>query len=349
MRYSFTIFLLLANLSFGWSFAQDIYVNPIAEGADPWVVRDPNGERFLWCAATGNQSIAIHTSDKLTSMGERHVIWVAPETGPYSREIWAPELHFLDGHWHVYFAASDGENANHLAYVLRSVTDDPIGDYTLHGPLATGDGKDGRSPNVWAIDMTVLEHDEQRYAIWSGWDKPGSDRQFLYIAPMKSPIELSGTRVRICSNDDYPWEITEPGAKGRGLNEGPQVLKTGKRTFLIYSCGASWLPTYKLGRLELTGDDPLNPQSWSKHPAPAFEGTTKIYGVGHSCFVNSEDGKQWWHIFHSKLTPSPGWHRGIFVQPMEIDRDGVPSFGKPLAAGIKLPVPAFESANVSGR
>ncbi len=129
------------------------FVNPIAEGADPWVVRDPNADRYLWCLSEGNRGIAIHAGKRLTALGGKHIVWSAPEAGPVSREIWAPELHFLDGRWHVYFAASDGRNANHLAYVLVSRTSDPLGDYDLHGPLETGD-RAGKP--IWAIDMTVL-------------------------------------------------------------------------------------------------------------------------------------------------------------------------------------------------
>ena len=324
------------------SLPADQFVNPIGEGADPWVVRDPNHDRYLWCLSEGNRAIAIHTSDRLTSLGQKHIVWRAPETGPVSREVWALELHFLDGHWHVYFAASDGRNENHLAYVLRSKSDDPLGPYDLHGPLATGDGSDGRSPNIWAIDMTVLEHGGQRYAIWSGWDAPGTDRQFLYIAPLKSPTELGGQRVRICDNADYLWERTEPKRDARGLNEGPQVLQARSRTFVMYSCGASWLRTYKLGMLELTGNDPLDPASWTKHKEPVFSGTQDTFGVGHSCFVKSPDGTQWWHAFHAKRDNQPGWRRAVFAQPMRIGRNGRPQFGAPMAATHAVPRPSGE-------
>lgn len=86
---------------------EDQFVNPIGEGADPWVVRDPNAERYLWCFSQGNRAISVHTSDSLTSLGEKHIVWEAPESGPYSREVWAPELHWIQGRWHIYFAASD--------------------------------------------------------------------------------------------------------------------------------------------------------------------------------------------------------------------------------------------------
>ncbi|MBK1835271.1 sulfatase-like hydrolase/transferase [Roseibacillus ishigakijimensis] len=322
--------------------ADDHFVNAIGEGADPWVVRDAKANRYLWCFSDGNRGIAIHTSDSLTSLGEKHLVWRAPAEGPFSREVWAPELHFLEGHWHIYMAASDGQNRNHLAYVLRSRTADPLGEYDLHGPLATGEGADGRSPNLWAIDMTPLPIGDRLYAIWSGWDGPDTDRQFLYIAPMKSPTELSGPRVRLCGNADYPWEMTEPEGRGRGLNEGPQVVPSPRRTLVTYSCGASWLPTYKLGLLELIGDDPLDPAAWKKHPEPVFRSTKETYGVGHSCFAPSPDGTEWWHLFHAKRDREPGWRRAIFAQPMFFNDQGYPEFGLPVPANVPLPRPSGE-------
>lgn len=332
------------------------FINPIAEGADPWVIANPlaktagkdqpahYGHNFYWCLSDANRSIAIYTGDRLTGLGKKHVVWRAPRRGPYSREIWAPELHYLQGHWYVYVAASDGDNANHLAYVLKSETDDVLGPYEVHGPLATGDGADGKTPNVWAIDMTVLQHKGKLYAIWSGWDAPGTDQQYLYIAPMASPTELAGPRVLLCDNDDYLWERLEPSEEHRGLNEGPEVFQANGRTFLFYSCGASWLPTYKLGRLELVGEDPLDPASWKKSSTPAFVSSDSVYGVGHSCFVPSPDGQQWWHVFHAKRDRQPGWRRAIYVQPMSLDADGVPQLGQPQAPNQPLPLPSGEPA-----
>ena len=320
------------------------FVNPIGEGADPWVIRDPNAPRYLWCMSEGNRAIAIHTSDSVTSMGRRQVVWRAPKSGPVSQQVWAPELHYLDSRWYVYFAASDGQNENHLAYVLKSKTKDPLGDYELQGPFATGDGKDGNSPNVWAIDMTVLEHQGQRFALWSGWDKPGSDQQYLYIAPMKSPTQLAGPRVRICENDDYLWERIEPDKSKRGLHEAPQVFQTKKQTAVVYSCGASWLPTYKLGLLELVGEDPLVPASWKKRPKPVFNRSGSTFGIGHSCFVKSLDGKEWWHVFHAKRDREPGWRRAVFTQSMRVGRKGFPLFEKPVQSGEVLKKPSGDAA-----
>lgn len=319
----------------------DHFVNPICGGADPWITRDPvsKNNRYLWCFSDADQGIEIYPTKTLTSLGKKHRVWTAPKSGPFSKQVWAPELHFLEGKWHIYFAASDGQNKNHRAYVLQSNTQDPLGQYTLHGPLQTGETQ---AQNIWAIDMTPLQHNGKLYAIWSGWDGPETDRQFLYIAEMASPTKLASKRVRLCRNDDYPWEFTEGDGKGRGLHEGPQVLKNGSRTFLTYSCGASWLPTYKLGLLELTGENPLDPTSWQKSSKPAFQSTQETYGVGHSSFVKSPDGTEWWHLFHAKQSRQPGWQRAIFAQPFKWSKDGLPRFGKPIPPNRAIPRPSGE-------
>lgn len=331
------VFLLSACL-LGSSLA-DTFVNPIAEGADPCVIR--HGDKYIWCQSAGNQGVALWVSDRLTSLGTPHVVWQAPESGPYSKEVWAPELQFIDGKFYIYVAASDGKNANHLAYALESQGADPLGPYKLHGPFATGDGADGKSPNIWAIDMMAFKVDGKLYAVWSGWDKPGSDNQYLYIAPMKSPVELSGPRVLLAKNDTYLWERTEEKEGSRGLAEGPQILQNDGRTFLIYSTAASWLPTYKLGMLELTGKDPLEPASWKKHEKPVFQSTEQTFGTGHGGFVKSPDGKEWWHVYHAKRDRKGNWLRSIFVQPFSF-KSGFPDFGTPVAPGSSIERPSGE-------
>ncbi|MBA2559543.1 MAG: glycoside hydrolase family 43 protein [Propionibacteriales bacterium] len=317
--------------------ADGFFVNPIGEGADPCVVRD--GERYLWCQSEGNLGVAVWVSDRLTSLGTKHVVWTAPAEGACSRQVWAPELSYLDGRWHVYFAASDGDNASHLTYVLVADTGDPLGPYSLHGPLGTGQSSGVDSENLWSIDLTVLEHSRRRYAVWSGWPTVGRDEQHLYIAAMRSPVELAGPRVRLCANDDYDWERTEEDPSSRGLHEAPQALTRDGRTFLVYSCAASWLPTYKMGMLELVGDEPLDPQSWRKQERPIFQSAGSTYGVGHGSVVSSLDDSQWWHVFHAKRDPHVGWRRVLHVQPMRFD-GGEPLFDTPAAVGQPLRMPA---------
>jgi GH43 family beta-xylosidase len=312
------------------------FINPFAEGADPAVIRD--GSRYLWAQSEGNRGVAIWVSDRPTTLGRKHVVWRAPEEGPYSRQVWAPELFHFDDRWYVYVAASDGDSHHHRAYVLESESADPLGEYTLHGPLETGDPDRSGSRSLRAIDMTVLEHQDRRYALWSGWPESEENLQDVYIAPMDSPTKLGGGRVRLIRSGTYAWEHVDDTPGSRALAEAPQVLQRSDRTFVVYSCGGSWLPSYKLGMLELTGSDPLDPASWHHFPEPVFSPTQATIGVGHSGFTTSPDGREWWHIFHAKRGPKPGWKRALYAQPMRWRSDGTPDFGQPVAAGAPVPI-----------
>ena len=314
------------------------FVNPIAEGADPWVI--PYGDSYLLCASERSRGIALYESKRLTEIGPKRVIWTAPSTGPFSQEIWAPEMHLIDGRWYIYFAASNGENRNHRTYVLESADDDAYGPYTLKGPIYTGDDAIGRTNNRWAIDATVLQIRGIRYLVWSGWEDD-SDVQYLYIARLKSPSETATARVKICKNDSYLWERVDENLSGRGLMEGPEVLKHSGRTFIAYSCSGSWQPSYKLGLLELRrGGDPLDPKSWRKHPEPVFAPSSEVFGVGHASFTKSPDGKQDWIVYHGKLDTESGWNRAIFAQPFRWSEDGFPDFGRPLPPGMAITEPS---------
>lgn len=312
----------------------DQFVNPIGEGADPSVVRD--ADRYLWCQAEGNLGISVWVSDRLTSLGAKHVVWTADADGPCSHEVWAPEIVKLDDRWHIYFAASDGHNRNHRTFVLVADTEDPVGTYTLHGPLFTGDDPGGE--NLWSIDFTVLEHAGRRFGIWSGWPDLNTDLQHLYAAELVSPTEITSGRVRIAEAGSFDWQRLDETASTRGLLEGPRVLRRNGRTFVVYSCAASWLPTYKLGLLELTGDDPLDPAAWHTYDRPVFASTAATYGVGHGSFVDVDGA--WWHAYHSKIDRRDGWRRTIHLQPLEWHTDGSPDFGSPVPAATPLPAPA---------
>ncbi len=315
-----------------------IFTNPIVIGADPWFFQHDGN--YVWSRKGPNESIVVGVTRDFTKPGEHRIVWRAPASGPCSREIWAPEIHRIGERWYIYFAASDGRNENHRMWVLESAADDPFSDYTVRGPIYTGDHPETGVTNRWAIDASLFSLRGERYMVWSGW-RDERDIQWLYIARMKDPFTLATRRVELCNNDDYLWERVDEKLTGRGLHEGPQILRRSNRVFLIYSCSGSWQASYKLGLLELKPDgDPLNPSHWTKHPKPVFASTPETFGVGHNCFVKSPDGMEDWILYHSKLDRTEGWRRVIHAQPFRWTDDGFPDFGEPVARGIPLPLPS---------
>ena len=314
------------------------FTNPLYAGADPWVVR--HGENYYLCRTGRGGRIEVCVSDSLTRVGRPHVVWVPPPAGRNSKEVWAPELHRLGMRWYIYYAASDGRNANHRMGVLEAVSDDPQGAYVDRGMLYTGDDPDCRRDNRWAIDGTVLELRGQLYFIWSGWADQ-RDIQHLYLSKMFGACSVEGGRVRLCANDCHPWECVGERRRSRGLHEGPQVLHRNGRVFLIYSCSGSWEPTYKLGMLYMDESaDPTDPTSWRKLDRPVFESTRDVFGVGHCCFTTSPDGSEDWILYHSKRFRSNGWDRVVRAQRFTWDAAGFPVFGSPDASRHPLPLPS---------
>lgn len=332
---------LLFMTSFSCAQELDTFTVPIMKAADPWVVRHEG--KYYWAFSEQGRGLRIHCSTRLSEPGAGTVVWQAPVDGPYSRQVWAPEIHFLDGRAWIYFAASDGLNANHRMFAVRASSNDPLGSYEFAGELYTGDDVSTGTNNRWAIDGTVLEHQGKRYFIWSGWEDE-NDVQYLYIARLDAPGKIGSNRVRLCQNDDHLWERVAENPAERGLNEAPQVLIRDERIFLIYSASASWLPTYKLGLLELDpAGDPLDPSAWRKADTPVFQSTAKTFGVGHDSFTLSPDGTEWWHVYHAKTSREPGFDRVIIIQPFTWTADGRPDFGLPLDPGTTLKRPSGET------
>ena len=283
-------------------------------------------------------------SASLLERGTCRVVWTPPRAGWNRAEVWAPELHFVRARWYLYYAASNGRNANHRMGVLRSVSDNAQGEYEDLGQMYTGDDVAGRTDNRWAIDGTVLELRGQLYFAWSGW-ADHRDEQHLYIAAMSDPATVSSNRVRIVPNDCHPWERVKECPRHRGLHEGPAFLRRHGKLFIVYSCSGSWEHTYKLGLLSMDeAADPMDPCSWTKHRQPAMQSTRDVFGIGHCSFTTSTDGREDWVLFHSKKSRVDGWLRSVHAQRFGWTADGLPDLGRPLSAGERMPVPGLPPA-----
>ena len=293
-------------------------------GQDPWIV--PFEDSLLLVqSADRNRKIVIK---RFTDLGRMHrfdetVVWTPPSQSDHGRQIWAPELHEIGHRWYLYFAASDGRNRNHRMYALEA--DHPLGPYHEVGKVFDP-AHDG-----WAIDLTVLTHAGQLYALWSGWEEAGDDddcSQSLFIAPMSTPWSIAGER-RLISRPEHDWETSVA-----AINEGPEVLRGADgKLFIVYSADASWTNAYKMGVLEWTGDDVMDPAAWTKRPTPIFS------GGGHGCFVETSSGTH--VVYHRKLTPDPGWSdRVIRCESLSWDPHGLPVIGDPsVAAATKRSAP----------
>ena len=319
--------------------------NPIlSRGADPWVLQK---DGFYYYTQTNGRNIELRSTQKMEDLSSSNplIVWQPVENQDYSKQIWAPELHFLDGKWYLYFAATfdsgkeNSLNENRRMFVLENKSSSPMNqNWVLKGKIAD-------ATDHWAIDGTVLDMGENKYFIWSGWrtfdHKSNTGRQQLYIAKMVNPWSLEGERVMI-SEPTYEWE------KNGLVNEGPVILKNKQgKIFLVYSASGCWTDEYKLGLLTLKENaDPLNPDAWTKHNTPVFTKNIEngVYAPGHNGFFKSPDGKEDWLLYHANDNSGDGCggKRSPRIQKFVWTSDGFPVFGRPEAVSEDLVVPSSE-------
>jgi len=322
--------------------AGETFVNPLLpSGPDPWVIMK---DGFYYYTNTTGSRLVIWRTKNITDLAnaERKTVWTPPAGTAYSREIWAPELHFIRGKWYMYFAADDGQNRNHRMYVIENSAANPLeGTWAFKGKVADPSDK-------WAIDGSVFEHRNQLYMIWSGWEGDQNIKQDLFIAKMKDPWTIDGHRKRI-SSPNFSWEKNADTSAARrslpDVNEGPQMLKHKNKMFIVYSANGCWTDHYALGLLSASANaDLMDSLSWNKNPEPVFTSKPEndVYAPGHNSFFKSMDGKEDWIIYHANPRPKLGCgnQRSPRAQRFTWSNNGRPQFGDPVKPGIALAIPS---------
>ncbi|WP_461532173.1 glycoside hydrolase family 43 protein [Sinomicrobium sp.] len=317
----------------------ETFSNPLLDsGPDPWVLKKDG--QYYYTHTLGDRLVLWQT-DKMEKLGEATSleIW-KPESGhEYSHDLWAPEIHFIDGKWYMYFAATADQDRdiNRRMFVLENSSDSPMNtQWEFKGKIAD-------TSDHWAIDGTVMSIGDKHYFIWSGWrgkSRPeNTGKQQLYIAEMENPWTLKGERVMI-SEPELEWETN-------GLvNEGPVTWRNPNGdTFLFYSASGCWTDDYAIGALKLVDPEaPLHPDSWQKLPKPVLAKSPEnsIYAPGHNSFFKSPDGSEDWILYHANDNSGDGCGsaRKPRMQEIEWDNNGFPQSVKPVFRSSVLTVPS---------
>jgi GH43 family beta-xylosidase len=303
--------------------------NPlILQRADPHVFRHADGYYYFMGTVPEYDRLELRRARTIEDLAtaEPKVIWRKHATGPMGAHIWAPEIHFIDGKWYIYFAAGEAEKIwNIRIYVLENAAANPFeGEWTERGQLKT-------QWESFALDATTFVHRGQRYLAWAQHDPGKKNNTDLYLAKMDNPVSITGTPVQL-STPEYDWEKVR-----YQVNEGPAFIARGDRVFLAYSAAGTGAE-YSVGLLAADASaDLLDPRSWTKSPTPVFATSEAngIFGPGHNTFVQAPDGTDLL-VYHARNyrdirgDPLRDPNRHTRVQPLTWRADGTPDFGVPL-------------------
>ncbi|WP_025273384.1 glycoside hydrolase family 43 protein [Haloglycomyces albus] len=311
-------------------------VNPLIEQrADPQITKHTDGYYYFTATVPEYDRIILRRARTIAGLGgvEEHVIWNAHSSGIMANHIWAPELHYIEGAWYIYFAAGASWDQWRIRpYTLRNTSPNPIeGEWEEMGELNT-------PWDAFSLDATVFEHNGVLYHCWAQ-HIPGLDNNTsLVLAPMDTPWSIGAEPVEI-ARPTLPWERVR-----YAVNEGAYVLKRNGRLFLTYS-GAGTGPEYSMGLLTADEDaDLMDPASWYKNPEPVMvshEGNS-VFGPGHNAFTQDEYDRDVL-VYHARSyehidgDPLNDPNRHTRVQLLEWNDDGTPHFPVPSPDGPVSP------------
>ena len=294
-------------------------------GGDPFVTYDSERGYYYYLSTSG-RDVTIYASENLQDIGNpvKAVVAYKNEADSY---IWAPELHHFGNNWYIYYTWTSKEK-NVFArrmYVLRSKTDDPLGEYEYMGKLYD------KKHDYYAIDGTVFEWGGKYYFVYSGHKSKSSKRiQNLYIMSMSNPYTVEGERHLLSQPNQLSWDNSD-------VNEGPEVLIKDNVLRIIYSANGYRNPNYSLAMLTYKGGDILSQKSWTKNSKQVFKKGNGVYATGHASFTKSKDGSEDWIVYHAYET-SKLERRTIRIKKFTWN-GSTPVFGSPdkINSPIKIP------------
>ena len=322
--------------------ASTTFINPVgpagASSADPFVMRHTDGYYYFVATSPGWDRLELRKSPNLSGIGAHAAVTVfTPSSATCNggncttKDLWAPEINYLNGAWYIYFSAAGSDGA-HRVFAIRNASADPTTG-SWGAPVKVADSED-----AWAIDQTVATINGQLYMAWS--DISGGQPQRIKLAKMSSPTAIIG-KGAIVSTPTLAWEKL-----GGTVNEAPQFLVHGSKVHLSFSASGCWTDDYKLGLLSasLTADLTV-PANWSKAANPILQKGNGAFGPGHNSFAKSPDGTEDWIVYHANPATGQGCGNARTTRIQKISWSGdTPVIGAPLAAGTPVTRPAGEGS-----
>ncbi|KAF1957666.1 Arabinanase/levansucrase/invertase [Byssothecium circinans] len=301
------------------------FTNPLKDrdGSDPHIVWS-GGYYYLMTTTWSNLQITRATTINGLKNGERKTVWT-DSTSSRCCDMWAPELHFFDGAWYIYYTAGSGKDlGTQRPHVLKGGAT-PWNSFAYLATLTS----------TWGIDGSIVRFASfGNYFVYSCFS---GSLQSLCIAPLTSPGKIGSSKV--LSTPTNSWETV-----GNPVMEGAAAMYHGGKTFLSYSASYCWTTSYSLGLLTWNGSgDPTLSSSWRK-TGPFLQSANGNYGPGHNGFFQSPDGTEIWNVYHATANSAGACdgNRYTMVQKVNWNSDGSPNFGTPARLGTTLTGPSGE-------
>ncbi len=347
------VLILAACCSYLKAFTQEKLVikNPLdVQFGDPYILQTKSGKYYMYGTGAGaKDGFVAYSSDDLQNWKrEGQVYYASNKNGWGLHSFWAPEVYERDGKYFLFYSAHWKKNpANELENfrIGVAVSESPTGPFTDLNNQPVFD------PGYPVIDANVLFDEKGKTYLYysrccyknpvesevADWARKKNwfgeiEESWVYGIEMKSdfsgvvgePVLLLRPPVKM-NDPQAAWESLSVTSRevNRRWTEGSFIFKHGEQYYMMYSANYFGGQHYAVGYATSTA--PLGP--FTKAPNnPVLQKNTAsggiVTGTGHNSITWSRDKKTMLCVYHGR-TSKTGNERVVFIDPMEIGKDGL--------------------------
>ena len=322
--------------------------NPLpVEFGDPFILKASDGKYYM----TGTSGVRdgfkmLSSTDLVNWQDEGRIFQGNTDTSWCVANFWAPELYEHNSKFYLFYSADWRENPNNDLENFRvgyAVSDTPTGPYVdvLNRPIY--------DPGYPIIDVNLYFEDDRVFFYYSrvcyknpvetelsAWAREQGmfdeiEESWIYGVELKpdfsgvigEPVLLLRPPVTM-DDPQTEWESRSvtSGEVNRRWTEGSFLFKQGDVYYMMYSANYFGGQYYAVGYA--TSDSPLGPFTKAPYNPVLEKNVGKggiVTGTGHNSITYAPDGKQMLCVYHGRTAPT-GTQRVVFIDPMEVTKDG---------------------------
>ncbi len=255
------------------------YVNPIMEGADPFVLYH-EGSYYLYATNATSEGFKVYSSKDMASWKDEGFC-LRKEDVMGDQGFWAPEIIYRNGLFYMVYVANE-----HLGVATST---SPLGPFKQQEKKWLSERQ--------AIDgHFFIDDDGKIYLYYVRFD----NGNVLYVTTMSDDmLSIDEENEKFIFRASEDWEL-----KDESVVEGPFILKHNGIYFLTYSANHTRSPYYAIGYA--TSTSPMG--EFVKYEGnPILKMNEEVNGVGHHSFVKTPKGELVcvYHSHYSKTQFTP--------------------------------------------
>ncbi len=284
------------------------YLNPILAGdrPDPSVIKHGEDYYMVHSSFGSVPGLLVWHSKDLVNWEP-----VGPALNEYVGIVWAPDISFFDGRFHIYFPVLNAQGFTNMVVSAEKIE----GPWTAPRDLKVGNFDPG----------FAMDEDGKKYLFFNGGN-------MVELSP--DGLECKGPTRHIYDG----WPIPEHWQIETFAQEGPKILHHGDYYYMVLAEGGTAGPA--TSHMVIMARSKTLKGPWENSPynpvVRTESASEKWWSKGHATLIEGADGKQWYLVYHAYENGYYNLGRQTLLEPVEWTPEG---WIKNMGYDVSRPIP----------